>query len=82
MKVENNVGPLAGKTFLITGTLSAVRKEVEKLIEDADGKILSGVSKKLNYLVVGEDPGSKVEKAEYLGIPMISEEELMEMIGE
>lgn len=72
---------LSGLTFVVTGTLRTMsRKEVEKLIEDNGGKNLSSVSKKLNYLVCGEDAGSKLTKAKELGIKIISEEELLNMV--
>ena len=73
---------LAGKTFLITGTLPSYgRKDMETLIMEHGGKILSGVSKQLNYLIVGENPGSKLDKARQLGtINIISEAELLEML--
>jgi len=73
---------LAGKTFLITGTLpNYSRKDMETLITEHGGKILSGVSKQLNYLIVGENPGSKLDKARQLGtVKIISEAELLDMI--
>jgi len=73
---------LANKTFLITGTLSNYgRKEMESLIMEHGGKILSGVSKQLNYLIVGENPGSKLDKAHQLGtVKIINELELLDML--
>jgi len=73
---------LAGKTFLITGTLPSYgRKEMETLIMEHGGKILSGVSKQLNYLIVGENPGSKLDKARQLGtVKIIREAELLDML--
>ncbi len=73
---------LAGKTFLITGTLpNYSRKDMETLITEHGGKILSGVSKQLNYLIVGENPGSKLDKARQLGtVKIISEAELLDML--
>jgi len=73
-------GALTGKTFLITGTLSAPRKAVEAKIEAAGGTMVGSVSKKLNFLVVGDDPGSKVDKAKAAGVPVIDEKELERMI--
>ncbi len=72
-------GPLQEKTFLITGTLSKPRKEIEAFIKEHGGSIKSSVSKNLDYLICGSDPGSKVQKAEKLGVPVITEEELVEM---
>jgi DNA ligase (NAD+) len=72
--------PLVGKTFVITGTLPTLsRKEAEELIKQAGGKVTHSVSQKTNYLVVGEDAGSKLEKAQKLGIPQLSENQLQEM---
>lgn len=72
---------LQGKTFLFTGTLSKLkRSEAEAMAESAGGQILSGVSSKLNYLVVGEDAGSKHEKAKKIPtIHIISEEEFLKL---
>jgi DNA ligase (NAD+) len=81
LDVETISGGLSGKSFLITGTLSKERKEIEKMIVSAGGEIKSSVSMKLDYLIVGNDPGSKVDKADKLGISKISETDLMEMIG-
>jgi DNA ligase (NAD+) len=72
---------LKGMSFVITGTLNNFsRDEAKDFIIKNGGKVLSSVSKKLDYLVVGADPGSKLKKAEELGIKIISEEELMEMV--
>ncbi len=74
--------PLLGKTFVITGTLpSMTRKEAKAKIEQGGGKVTGSVSKKTNYLLVGEDAGSKLEKAQTLGIPCISEAELWELLS-
>lgn len=73
-------GKLSGKSFLITGTLPVKRDEAKDFIESNGGKILGSVSSKLNYLVVGEDPGSKLEKAQGLGVQVISWEDLQKMI--
>lgn len=73
-------GALSGKSFLITGTLPVKRDDAKDFIEKNGGKILSSVSSKLNFLVVGDDPGSKVEKAQSLGVKIISWDELQKMI--
>lgn len=74
--------PLAGKTFVITGTLSRPREEMVALIERYGGRVTDSVSRKTDYLIVGEAPGgTKYRRAQELGVPMISEEQLMEMIG-
>lgn len=73
---------LAGLTIVVTGTLPTLaRKEVSSLIENNGGKCTGSVSKKTDYLVAGEDAGSKLTKAQSLGIPVISEEELLNMIS-
>ena len=73
---------LKGLTFLITGTLNNFsRDEAKDFIIKNGGKVLSSVSKKLDYLVVGSDPGSKLKKAEELGVKIISEEELVDMVN-
>ncbi len=75
-------GELSGKTFLFTGTLTQFkRSEAEQMVEDKGGSILGGVSSKLNYLVVGADAGSKLEKAKKLGtVTILTEAEFLEMI--
>jgi DNA ligase (NAD+) len=73
--------PLSGKSVLFTGTLSTMtRQEAEKKAELAGAKILSGVSAKLNYLIAGENAGSKLEKATKLKIPVLTEQEFEELI--
>src|SRR6185312_9402378 len=74
-------GPLSGKSFVITGTLTVKRDDAKDFIENNGGKILSGVSSKLSYLVVGDDPGSKVEKAQGLGVEIISWDDLQKLAG-
>ncbi len=76
-------GGLAGQTFLFTGTLTKLkRSDAEALAESKGGIIVSGVSAKLNYLVVGEDAGSKLEKAKKINtIKVISEDEFLELVG-
>lgn len=73
-------GPLSGKSFLFTGTLSIPRSEAQKLAEDAGGLIKNSVSKNLDYLVAGEKPGSKLDKARELGIPVLDEREFMNLL--
>lgn len=73
---------LAGKTFVVTGTLPTLqRSQAKELIQKAGGKVTDSVSKKTNYLVVGEEAGSKLEKAQSLGIPQLSEAELLALLG-
>jgi DNA ligase (NAD+) len=75
-------GNLSGLNFLFTGTLTQLkRSEAEAMVEARGGHILSGVSSKLNYLVVGEDAGSKLEKAKKIAsIKIISEAEFVELV--
>ncbi|HEY8272371.1 MAG TPA: NAD-dependent DNA ligase LigA [Pseudobdellovibrionaceae bacterium] len=77
---RSTTGMLAGKSFLITGTLPVKRDDAKDFIEKNGGKILGSVSSKLNYLVVGDDPGSKLDKAQGLGVKVISWEELQGMV--
>lgn len=72
---------IEGKTFVITGTLSAPRKEIAERIEEAGGYVSSSISAKTDYLVVGEDAGSKLDKARELGVKILNEDELEEMLG-
>jgi DNA ligase (NAD+) len=76
-------GHLGGSTFLFTGTLNKLkRNDAEAMVESAGGKILSGVSSKLNYLVAGDDAGSKLEKAKKMpSIKIMSEEEFLSMLN-
>jgi len=72
---------LEGKTFVLTGTLPTLkRSEAQKLIEEKGGKVSGSVSKKTDFVVAGEDAGSKLDKANALGISVITEEELLEII--
>ncbi len=74
-------GNLSGQTFLFTGTLTLKRSEAEERVEKNGGKVINSVSTKLHYLVVGEDAGSKLEKAKKIqGIKIISEEEFLKML--
>ena len=75
------VGPLAGKTFVLTGALSRPRPEFEKMIAAAGGKATGSVTKKTDYLVAGEGGGSKRDKAVKLGVPIIGESDLISMLS-
>ena len=75
-------GPLAGKTLVITGTLPELsREQATERIEAAGGKVTGSVSGKTDYLVAGEDPGSKYTKAQGLGTEIIDEKRLLELVG-
>ncbi len=71
---------LAGRTFVITGTLSRPREYFEELIRAHGGKISSSVSKKTGSLLCGEDAGSKLDKARSLGVPVLSEEQFLALL--
>jgi DNA ligase (NAD+) len=72
---------LAGKTFVITGTLATYSRDAaKKLIEDAGGKVTGSVSKKTDYVVAGADPGSKLDKARELGVKVIDEKEMEQIV--
>ncbi|NWF67753.1 MAG: NAD-dependent DNA ligase LigA [Chloroflexi bacterium] len=74
---------LAGLSFVLTGTLPTLaREEAEALIQAHGGKITGSVSKKTSYVLMGEAPGSKAEKARQLGVPIISEADLRRLIGD
>ena len=75
-------GPLAGRTLVITGTLPTLtREEAKRIIEEAGGKVSTSVSKKTSFLVAGEDPGSKLTKAQELGVPVIDEQGLQSLLA-
>jgi len=73
--------PLAGTTWVITGTLSEEREAIAEAIRKHGGKVSSGISKKTSYLLAGEEAGSKLTKAQSLGVKIVSEPEFREMIG-
>lgn len=75
-------GKLEGRSFLFTGTLSMPRKQAEKLVTDNGGSIASSVSKNLTYLVAGEAAGSKLDKANKLGVTVLTEEAFKAMVAE
>ena len=73
---------LAGKTFVLTGTLERYsRDQAKKMLEDAGGRVSGSVSKKTDYVIAGSDAGSKLDKAKELGIPVIGEKEMDELLG-
>tara|TARA_Y100001949_G_scaffold10754_1_gene7985 strand:- start:354 stop:1991 length:1638 start_codon:yes stop_codon:yes gene_type:complete len=78
---KQETGPLQGQSFCITGTLTRPRKEIALSIKAEGGKVVSSVSGKLDYLVAGETAGSKLDKAKRLGVEVLSEADLAEMIG-
>ena len=75
-------GPLEGKTFVLTGTLASLeRDEAKEVIEGLGGKVTSSVSGKTDYVVVGESPGSKLDKARQLKIAILDEQEFLKLVG-
>ena len=80
--IESVESSINGKTFVITGSLESYsRKEMEKLISGHGGRASGSVSKKTDYVIAGESPGSKLAKAKELGVAIINELELIRMIG-
>lgn len=73
---------LEGKTFVFTGRISTPREDAKSMVERLGGKVASNVSKKTDYVVAGEEAGSKLEKAEKLGVRIIDEEAFREMVKE
>jgi DNA ligase (NAD+) len=74
-------GPLAGKSLVLTGTLSTMtREEAQAAVERMGGKVSGSISRKTSYLVVGADAGSKLEKARQLGVRELTEEEFRKLI--
>ena len=80
---EETTGPLTGQSFLLTGRLNTMtRPAAEEAIVKLGGKIASGVSKSLNHLIVGEDAGSKLAKAQKAGVPIHDEQWLLDLLKE
>jgi DNA ligase (NAD+) len=74
---------LAGKTVVVTGTLTRFsRDEIHRLIEREGGKAAGSVSSKTSYVVAGESAGSKLDKAKSLDVPVLTEEEFVALVGE
>jgi DNA ligase (NAD+) len=72
---------LAGKTFVLTGTLpNLTREQATERIEAAGGKVSGSVSKKTSYVLAGEDAGSKLAKARDLGVPVLGEEDFLKLV--
>jgi DNA ligase (NAD+) len=79
---QNTPGPLDGLTFVITGTLPGLSRDAAKeLIKAHSGKVTDSVNKKTSYLIVGENPGSKLDKARNLGVPILDESDLRRLAG-
>lgn len=81
-KIKNVDSKLSGKTFVLTGTLQqSNRQEAVNLIEQKGGFVTTSISKNTDYLVAGENPGSKFQKATSLGVPVITEKELIDLLS-
>jgi len=74
--------PLAGLTFVLTGTLSRSREEVAALLESSGARVVDSVSRKTSYLVHGADAGSKLPKAKTLGVSLLDEAALAQLLAE
>lgn len=85
IKIENvkvKATPLSGKSVVVTGTLSSLsREEAKEAVREAGGDWVSSVSKNTDYVVVGENPGSKADKAEALGVKVLNEKEFLKLLG-
>jgi DNA ligase (NAD+) len=80
---DQSPGSLADLSFVVTGTLANfTRQEIKEFIQSNGGKVVGSVSKKTDYLVVGENPGSKLDKAQELGLKIINEDELRTLVGQ
>src|SRR5262249_51414834 len=81
-KKEKKAGPFDGLTFVLTGTLASMtREQAAEQIGSNGGKVSGSVSKKTSYVVAGEEAGSKLDKARTLGVPVLTEEEFLRMLG-
>ncbi len=78
---RDSAGPFAGKTVVLTGTLSMKRSEAKAALEAAGAKVTGSVSSKTDYVIAGQDPGSKLDKARELGIEVLDEDRFRQMLG-
>ena len=75
--------PLAGKTFVLTGALDSMsRDDAKRRLQALGAKVTGSVSKRTDYVVAGDNPGSKLDKAQSLGVPVIDEEGLAGLLGD
>ncbi len=81
-KKEVKKSIFSGKTIVLTGTMSKPRSEIKEMLEELGAKVTNSVSKKTDYLIVGEDAGSKLEKAKKLGVEILPEKRMWEMINQ
>jgi DNA ligase (NAD+) len=83
VRIDASTSAIAGKIFVLTGTLPTLtRDEASEMIVARGAKVSSSVSKKTDYVLAGEEAGSKLEKARTLGVKIIDEEEFRSLIGE
>ena len=81
-RAAGSQGPFAGKIVVLTGTLSSMtRDDAKDRIEAAGGKVTGSVSKKTDYVVAGDEAGSKLDKARELGVPVLDEKEFTRLLG-
>ncbi len=73
-------GAFAGRSVVFTGTMSMARAEAEELVRHQGGRVSGSVSKATNFLVAGEEAGSKLEKARKLGVPVLTEQQFLDMV--
>ena len=79
---ETGIKPLDGEVFLFTGSLKGMsRNEAKQLVKEMGGQVVSGISKRVTHLVAGEKAGNKLKKAADMGVPAISEQEFMQLVG-
>lgn len=71
---------MAGKRFVVTGTLSRPRREIEDLIRSYGGTVSGSVSRNTDFVLAGENPGSKLDRARELGVPVLTEEDFERML--
>jgi DNA ligase (NAD+) len=79
---EIKESPFTGKTVVLTGSMRKPRSEIKTMLESMGAKVTNSISKKTDYLIYGEDPGSKYDKAQELGVTLLPEEEMWKMVGE
>ncbi len=82
VKEEEVHSPFSGKTVVLTGTMSKPRPEIKEMLEHLGAHVTGSVSHKTDYVIYGEDPGSKYDKAKALGVELLPEEKMWEMLGE
>jgi DNA ligase (NAD+) len=80
-KVEAEENPFKGKTVVLTGTMSQSRGKIKEMLENLGAKVSGSVSKKTDYVIYGEDAGSKLTKAESLGVATLTEDEMREILA-